>query len=211
MTQADINNGHGDRGANRKQPGHKQAGGCPDCQTLGEENARLKTQLREMERHALHDMLTGLPNRRYFMRNLQHRVERCQRYGDVSALLFLDVNDLKRVNDGAGHAAGDAVLVQIGQLLRANMRSSDMVARLGGDEFAILIDNVDASLVEAKIASLSHHIQDADYSFGDQNFGMDVAIGYTLIGPGDTADHLLVRADTAMYGAKNKRKPGGAQ
>jgi len=108
---------------------------------------KLKDELADMELRANYDVLTGLPNRRYFIECLEKRIVRCKRYGDITALLFLDVDDLKAINDTYGHGAGDAMLVHMAKLLQDNIRASDMVARIGGDEFALLLDNLDADRV----------------------------------------------------------------
>lgn len=156
-----------------------------------------------MERLANHDVLTGLPNRRYFIESLEKRIVRCQRYGDNTALLFLDVDDLKAINDSYGHAAGDALLVHLANLLKHNIRASDMVARIGGDEFALLLDNLDADRVESKILSLIELIKSSDPVSGTQTLKCGAAIGYSFVGPADTVSALMLRADEAMYKSKN--------
>lgn len=179
---------------------------CVRCNALLTENARLKEQLREMEDRAHHDVLTGLANRRFFIEGLKLRITRCQRYGDKTALLFLDVDDLKQVNDDHGHQAGDIVLMKLAEILSSNIRASDLVARIGGDEFAILLDNIGATKVEQKVASLLTLIESADIEYGQKRLNLSAAIGHCLVGPEDNVDDLMSRADAAMY--REKRKAG---
>ncbi|WP_187172786.1 diguanylate cyclase domain-containing protein, partial [Enterococcus faecium] len=106
---------------------------------LERREALLEQRNEELSRQALHDSLTGLPNRAYFEQHLQARLAEARRAGTSVALLFLDNDHFKSVNDRHGHAAGDALLVAVAQRLRAQLRESDLVARLGGDEFAIVM------------------------------------------------------------------------
>ncbi len=179
---------------------------CLQCDVLLQENARLKEQLREMENRAHHDVLTGLANRRYFIEGLKLRILRCQRYGNQTALLFLDVDGLKQVNDDYGHQAGDVLLAKLAEILKNNIRASDMVARIGGDEFAILLDNVGPKGVEQKVASLLTLIEEAEIEYGQSRLDLSAAIGHCFVGPDDHVDDLMSRADAAMY--REKRKAG---
>ena len=179
---------------------------CAHCVELLAENARLKEQLREMEDRAHHDVLTGLPNRRFFIEGLKLRILRCQRYGDQTALLFLDVDGLKQVNDDHGHQAGDMLLIKFAEILADNIRASDMVARLGGDEFAILLDNMGEAEVAIKISALLGLIEKASVAFDGKSLKLSAAIGHCFVGPDDNVDDLMSRADAAMY--EQKRKAG---
>lgn len=163
---------------------------------------RLMKELAEMEQRANHDVLTGLANRRHFIESLEKRIMRCQRYGDNTALLFLDVDDLKAINDTYGHAAGDLLLTRLAKILKDNIRACDMVARIGGDEFALLLDNLDADQVESKILSLMRRIKATRLEHCDQILKFGAAIGYSFVGPTDTVLALMSRADEAMYKSK---------
>lgn len=163
---------------------------------------RLMKELAEMEQRANHDVLTGLSNRRHFIESLEKRIMRCQRYGDNTALLFLDVDDLKVINDTYGHAAGDLLLTRLAKILKDNIRACDMVARIGGDEFALLLDNLDADQVESKILSLMKRIKATRLEHCDQTLKFGAAIGYSFVGPTDTVLALMSRADEAMYKSK---------
>lgn len=177
---------------------------CDQCAALLEENDRLRAQLREMEDRAHHDILTGLANRRYFFESLKIRIARCQRYGDKTALLYLDVDGLKQVNDRFGHQAGDLLLTSLATILTENIRISDMVARIGGDEFAILLDNIEPNQVEQKTQSLRKMILSADIEYGQQRLSLSASIGHCYVGPKDSVEDLMFRADAAMYREKRK-------
>tara|TARA_R110000824_G_scaffold3839_8_gene18366 strand:- start:799 stop:1383 length:585 start_codon:yes stop_codon:yes gene_type:complete len=177
---------------------------CANCLLLEREIVALKDALVEMERYAYHDELTGLSNRRHFIQSLENRITRCQRYGDHSALLFLDVDALKAVNDQHGHAAGDALLMRLAEILQTHTRTTDVVARIGGDEFGLLLDNLDADQVVEKIASVMARIDAANCTHEGKHLPFGASIGYCFIGPKDTVEALMSRADAAMYRAKDK-------
>ena len=175
---------------------------CANCLILQQEIGALKNDLAELEQHAYHDALTGLFNRRLFMESLENRIARCQRYGDKCALLFLDVDDLKAINDAHGHAAGDAVLVQLAEILKLHTRTSDVVARIGGDEFGLLLDHLEADQVVDKVAFFIDQFGKADCTYAGRSLLLGAAIGYCFVGPEDTIVDLMSRADAAMYRAK---------
>jgi len=188
MQELNSNTENSERNCNR----------CAEYIALKQENHLLKEQLCEMKQHAHHDVLTGLPNRRHFVENLEQRIMRCQRYGDNTALLFLDVDDLKTVNDTHSHGAGDALLVRLAVLLQGNIRVSDMAARIGGDEFAVLLDNLDADQVDDKIKMLIDRISNANFHHDGKEHKLSAAIGYCFVGPKDNISQLA-----AMYEAKS--------
>mgnify|MGYP003628829416 CR=1 FL=1 len=177
---------------------------CANCIILQQEIVTLKDNLSAMEQHAYHDVLTGLSNRRLFMESLENRIARCHRYGDNCALLFLDVDNLKAVNDGHGHAAGDAVLSCLAGILKMHIRTSDVAARIGGDEFGLLLDNLDADQVVKKIAFLIKQFGKTECTYAGQSLPFGATIGYCFVGPKDTVEGLMSRADAAMYRAKDQ-------
>ena len=178
---------------------------CPQCSIISNENIALKIRIAELEKQAHIDPLTGLANRRHFIENLNLRIQRCQRYGDVTALLFLDVDDLKSINDRHGHAAGDILLVQFAAIINSHIRKSDLAARIGGDEFAILLDNLDADQVESKIAFLTNRLGSAHLEHLGHKLPLGAAIGYCFVGPKDNVEGLMSRADAAMYRDKTSK------
>jgi len=185
---------------------HSVGEDCANCDALRAENEQLQKKIEQLQQYAQHDELTKLYNRRYFRKIIEERIARCERYGDVSALLFLDVDNLKSINDGFGHIVGDKLLVRFAETMSLNIRNSDVVARVGGDEFAMLIDNLDAEQVEAKIISLHKGLADTHFLHDDQKIDIAASIGYCFIGPKDSVNGLLSRADASMYAAKRSKK-----
>jgi diguanylate cyclase (GGDEF)-like protein len=175
---------------------------------VADRTAELAIALRELSRRALHDELTGLPNRALFWEHLSHRMELADRRQTGFAVLFLDVDDFKVVNDTQGHAAGDQLLVAVAARLRAVLRAGDTAARVGGDEFVVLLDDV--ATKEAAIAAaerLSEALR-APYEVGTDRRIATASIGIA-VGPDglETADDVVAAADAAMYDAK--RHGGG--
>lgn len=169
---------------------------------LRRENRALSIALAEMERVAERDILTPLFNRRYFLSALHQRIARVERYGDQVALIYVDVNGLKSVNDQFGHAAGDFVLVEIANRLQSAMREQDVLARIGGDEFGILLENTGLTQARATMRRLSQLIADTDCDYDGQHIALSAAFGLTPLTPGLSAEELMGRADSAMYRAK---------
>jgi diguanylate cyclase (GGDEF)-like protein len=162
---------------------------------------------RELESQASTDPLTGLPNLRQLQAQLRHRLALVKRYDEPFALLVLDVDGLKRVNQGRGHQAGDRVLVQVGLALRRTIRAVDLPARLGGDEFCVLAPNQTADTARPLAERLAEAVAvETGAAEGDR--GMGVAVG-VVSSPehGDEAEVLLDRADQAMYSAKAAGEP----
>jgi diguanylate cyclase len=162
---------------------------------------------------AFHDSLTGLPNRMKFGERLQQAVQQHRREGTPLALFFCDVDDLKPVNDGLGHAVGDELLRVVGERLSGSVRADDTVARLGGDEFAVIVSDYQddpESIGRRMMAAFGEPVL-----LGDQPYRPSVSVGLVVADPADrgrtaaaslTADTLLNRADAAMYGAKRAGK-----
>jgi diguanylate cyclase (GGDEF)-like protein/PAS domain S-box-containing protein len=164
------------------------------------ERARYEERLRHM---ADHDQLTGLLNRRRFDEQLKRELARAGRYASHSAVLSIDIDNFKGTNDSAGHAAGDAVLVQVASVLASRFRSTDVVARLGGDEFAVLLSAVGADEARAAAEDLLSEIRNSPASYGGRPFRISASIGVVAFESDDaTAGEVLVNADLAMYAAK---------
>jgi len=166
------------------------------------EVARLEQRIEDLDRLAHHDSLVPLLNRRGFVRQLEKLIDRTNRYGDGGAMLFVDVDGLKLVNDSFGHHAGDAALIHLGKLLVGGIRQSDCVARFGGDEFAILLERTDADQATDTAARLVDLIAGSDFHHDGHLIPLSAAIGIAMIERGDCAEQVLIRADRAMYEEK---------
>jgi diguanylate cyclase (GGDEF)-like protein/PAS domain S-box-containing protein len=165
-----------------------------------------------LQHNAFHDALTGLANRALFADRLDHALARTDRLAAPVAVLFVDLDDFKAVNDGSGHTAGDALLVAVADRLRTTLRPSDTVARLGGDEFAVLIeDGVEPGRPEAAaqrvLAALAEPFAAGDSAEVRITASVGIAIG--AAGQHDAAE-LLRHADVAMYAAKAAGKSRSA-
>jgi diguanylate cyclase (GGDEF)-like protein/PAS domain S-box-containing protein len=168
------------------------------------ERRRFETRL---QRLADHDPLTGLLNRRRLMEQLEREVLAVHRYGGSGALLLLDLDNFKYVNDSLGHAAGDELIMRTADLLRQRLRESDTLSRLGGDEFAGLLPHADRQQAQEVAANLLANLQDG--AVITSNAGtrrLSASIGIALFQQDEaaqpTGEELLVQADTAMYDAK---------
>lgn len=164
--------------------------------------AKLEARCVELDGLAHRDSLVPLPNRRGFLRQLEIVIARLERYGDPAAVLFVDLDGLKLLNDSFGHSAGDAALIHVASLLVNGVRQSDCVGRLGGDEFGILLDHADQSSAEETAARLVDIVAGEEFLVDRAAVPLSVAIGMTMIEPGDSADAVLARADQAMYQGK---------
>ena len=164
------------------------------------ERVRYEDRLRHM---ADHDQLTGLLNRRRFDEQLKRELARAGRYEAHTAVLSIDIDNFKSINDSAGHAAGDAVLVQVARVLTNRFRLTDVVARLGGDEFAVLLSAVGVAEARAAAEDLLAEIRNSPATYGGKPFRISASIGVTAFESDDaTAGEVLVNADLAMYAAK---------
>jgi len=164
--------------------------------------ARLQERVEQLDQLAHRDSLIDLPNRRGFMRELERLIARVDRYGINAAMLFVDVDGLKMINDTFGHRAGDEALVQIANLLSTGVRHSDVVARIGGDEFGILLECSDEGSAQETAARLIDQISDSDFMHDGEALPLGVAIGVGMITALDTAEAIMDRADEAMYARK---------
>ena len=164
--------------------------------------ARLESQVSELDRLAHCDPLVPLANRRGMLRELETMIARHERHGTPAAMLFVDLDDLKVLNDSFGHGGGDAALLQVAQKLLEGTRANDCVARLGGDEFCILLDHADEKSALETAERLVDTIASEDFLYEGSAMRLSVAIGVTLIEKGDTPATVLARADKAMYRVK---------
>ncbi len=158
---------------------------------------------------AHHDNLTGLPNRTQFRQRLNEALARTRRNEKLLALLFLDLDNFKRINDSLGHDIGDALLQEAAERLKASIRETDSVSRLGGDEFTVILENINHVNNVSAIAQKLVHAISRPYVIGVHTLHVTVSIGITLYPLDDSeADLLIKNADMAMYHAKELGRNG---
>jgi diguanylate cyclase (GGDEF)-like protein len=179
-----------------------QINNADNLSEIQRENLQLKARIAELERLVLIDTLTPLYNRRHFMDMLERLIWRAHRYGEDYGLLFIDVDQLKNVNDALGHNAGDYLLVAIAEILKNGVRRADIVARIGGDEFGILLEKVDKTSLPQKAQNISQVIAAQPLNFKGTEILPRVSVGYAMIEPNVSSAEILMRADKVMYAAK---------
>ncbi|GAA1878110.1 sensor domain-containing protein [Lapillicoccus jejuensis] len=156
-----------------------------------------------------HDELTGLANRRRFDEELTRHLERCRRHGPDGALLMIDLDNFKEVNDTLGHAAGDQLIVSTAQLLRSRVRSTDVVARLGGDEFAVLLVDADRVAAEAVAHSIVDRVREHAATLEGSRRRVTASVGVVTVRAAHDHDvDILALADMTMYDAKDAGRDG---
>ena len=167
------------------------------------EVARLESRVEELDRLANMDTLVPVANRRGLIIQLDMMIARFERHGTPAALLFVDVDGLKALNDAFGHAAGDAALIHLTEMMTSSVRQTDMVARIGGDEFAILLDHADEKSARETAARLADQVAGCEFCFEGTCLPLSIAIGFTHIQSGDSPESVMDRADEAMYRHKD--------
>jgi diguanylate cyclase (GGDEF)-like protein len=162
-----------------------------------------KERMQELQRQASQDPLTGLKNRRRFGEDLRAELARSRRDGSEGAVLMLDLDNFKQVNDTLGHSEGDRVIAEIAGVLRSRMRATDVVARLGGDEFGLVLPRCDAAEAEAVATEIAAAIRD-HVSCDEAVPPITASVGVAMFGrdPRATMGALMIEADSAMYEAK---------
>jgi len=167
--------------------------------------AALKSRDRKLQKLANYDPLTGLLNKHNFNTRLKLEFDRVALEHDSSALLFIDLDQFKYINDTLGHAAGDRLLQQIAEVLKQRMREDDIIARFGGDEFTVIAKSVSEKDAEAIADSLVKSMQDFVFVEGGQSFNIYCSIGVVMIGSGEfSVEEIFSQADMACFQAKSK-------
>jgi len=187
----------------------KDQAGAADRARLSAEVERLRALVASLEERvakldglAHQDSLIAIPNRRGFMRELDRLIASVQRYKGSAAMLFVDLDGLKMINDSFGHRAGDEALIEVAGLLAKGIRRSDVVARIGGDEFGILLERADRASAQETALRLTNLIGDCEFSHDGDALPLSVAIGIAMIEDGDSAEEVMARADAEMYRRK---------
>jgi diguanylate cyclase (GGDEF)-like protein len=173
---------------------------------LRTELAAARKHIAELQASANTDFLLDIPNRRGFERELGRAVAYIKRYHASAALIVVDVDRLKPINDAFGHAAGDEVLKAIAAVLTRQVRASDMVGRLGGDEFGLLLWNLSETDTRVKAAALEQAIDALSFVFAGQRVTAGASAGVAILGIHAEASRVLEEADRAMYVRKAQRR-----
>jgi diguanylate cyclase (GGDEF)-like protein len=160
----------------------------------------------ELRARADTDFLLGILNRRGFEREFDRAVAYIKRYHATGALIMIDVDRLKPINDRFGHAAGDEVLKAVVGVLLAQVRASDVLARLGGDEFVLLLWNLSEADAQVKAASLEAAVDALCFHFSGEVSHAGISTGVAMLGPQSEAREALAAADCAMYARKDQRR-----
>jgi diguanylate cyclase (GGDEF)-like protein len=159
----------------------------------------------ELSHKAMHDALTGLPNRTLFLDRLKHALMRAKRHHTLMGVMFIDLDGFKPINDTYGHEVGDRLLVALAGRLQEGLRGSDTAARFGGDEFMVLCEDVAGQQDVIGIAQRILRSVTEPFVIGNERLSVEASMGIAITdGKGDTADSLLRNADAAMYGAKQQ-------
>ena len=177
-----------------------------EIERLKAEVARAQRTIDELEARADVDPLLDILNRRGFERELKRSLAYLQHYQGEAALLFIDLDGFKAVNDQHGHAAGDALLKAVARELTGHVRASDVVARLGGDEFGVLLWNLAAPQAAAKARELEKLIEAVGVVHGEVRLTVGASVGLAPLVVGATPEEMIDAADKAMYVRKKERR-----
>ena len=188
-----------------------------DMDTLAGELSTLQRQvdaqaemIRSLKRDTITDSLTGALNRRGFEAELNKAMANARRHNRLSALLFVDMDNFKHINDTYGHHAGDEALCHVADLLQANIRETDVLARVGGDEFSIILNDVrSVADAEKRAELLSHFISSSPVRFDEERIEVKASVGTQSFSAQDDMIEVIARADEAMYAAKKSRRSVG--
>lgn len=173
---------------------------------LREELTDARKRVSELENRAEEDALLPVLNRRGFGRELERTLAYVKRHRTDVSLIYVDLDDFKSINDVHGHAAGDAALMHLTDILIANVRRSDVVGRLGGDEFAVLLHRANEKAAMKKADQLASALASSGLVFEGKEIPMSLTAGTTQLRSGDTSATALGRADKLMYAGKTHRK-----
>src|ERR1700760_3543545 len=192
------------RPQSRRAPAPKAAEAT--IRQLRGELARALRQISALQASADTDFLLGIPNRRGFERELARALAYIKRYRASGALIVVDVDRLKPINDAFGHAAGDQVLKAIVAVLASQVRSSDIVGRLGGDEFALLLWNLSETDAKAKAVALEDTIDRLTFDFQGSTITAGASAGVAMLGSHAEVSRALEEADSALYLRQAQRR-----
>ncbi|MHB1444815.1 MAG: diguanylate cyclase domain-containing protein [Acidimicrobiales bacterium] len=173
-------------------------------------NSRLyeeqRSRVERLAHDALHDPLTGLANRSLIIDRIELALARCRRSNHLMAVLFIDLDDFKRVNDQCGHSAGDHVLLEVADRLRSVVRPTETVGRLAGDEFIVIAEQIEGPDRADSLARRITKVLQLPITVGERVIAISGSVGVVVGGEDDQAQHLLERADQAMYRSKARSR-----
>ena len=174
------------------------------------ERARLRKDVKKaqakMAELSTVDELTKLYNRHYFIEALEGEFERVIRYGTEMALIMMDLDYFKKINDTYGHPAGDMVLSQIGNLLKSHVRRNDLACRYGGEEFAVILPNTSRESTYAAYERFREMVFEQPFEYESKRFSVTVSIGIAYSNDAESINDLLAHADQALYQAKEENR-----
>ncbi|HTO41078.1 MAG TPA: GGDEF domain-containing protein [Rhizomicrobium sp.] len=176
-----------------------------EVDSLRRELEQTKARLGDVEKAADQDHLLPLLNRRAFVRELTRYIAFSDRYGMAASLIYFDLDGFKAINDTHGHAGGDAVLGHFAEILKANVRDSDIVGRLGGDEFGVILSHATQDQAMRKADALADRLNASPTQWRGQPITVTFSYGAFELKPGESADTAMARADEAMYAHKRAR------
>lgn len=187
-----------------KQAGEMEAKSA--VRRLRQQLAKARVEIEQLKATAETDFLLDILNRRGFERELSRSIAFIKRYSASAALLMLDVDRFKPINDAFGHAAGDKVLKAIAQTLSSQVRASDVIGRLGGDEFAVLLWNLSETDARAKAVELEQAVDELRFSFAGKTVRTGASVGVAVLDAHSETRTALEQADSAMYVRKAQRR-----
>jgi len=173
---------------------------------LRQELDAMKRRLNTAEAEADQDGLLPVLNRRAFVREMQRIMSFGDRYDLAASLIYVDLDGFKAVNDTHGHAAGDAALLHVANLLIANVRESDVVGRLGGDEFGVILAKADLEQAQGKAGSLAKIFETQTFVWNGKALPLSFAFGVCMFQKGESVGDAMANADRAMYASKRLKK-----
>ena len=177
-----------------------------EVERLKRELNEARVRITELERSANVDPLLDILNRRGFERELKRSLAYVKRYGTQAALVYVDLDGFKGINDRHGHAAGDALLLAVARELTARVRASDVVARLGGDEFGVLMWNVSGPQAGVRARELENRVERLSLAQGPGRLGVGASAGVLALDADLDPSSLIAAADQAMYARKRERR-----
>jgi diguanylate cyclase (GGDEF)-like protein len=186
--------------------GDVSASALVTLEMLAAERDELAARLAEAETLADRDTLTPTFNRRAFLRELHRTMSEVERYKTPAAVIYIDLDGFKQLNDSHGHSAGDAVLRHVGRMLSDSVRESDIVGRLGGDEFGVILNRAVAEEAHIKAASLSDKINSSAILHAGVAHRIRASFGVHAIARVEDPETAIARADEAMYAEKYARR-----